>query len=221
MQAFNALRFRALMPLARQSIPYLAGLGLAAAVLGYFVGPWGWAPCLALAGFVTFFFRDPERHPPAGDGLIVAPADGRVISVEHGSEGARVAIFLSLFNCHINRSPVAGTILTTLHTPGKFRPAWDARVDRENERNHLRIRATEGEFGVTQIAGVLARRIVCARRPGDRLERGERIGLIQFGSRTDLHLPPGVTPVVEAGDRVRGGVTVVARTAAGSPGARA
>jgi len=204
------------MPLAKQSIPYLTGLGLLAALLGVFFGPWGWAPCLALAGFVAFFFRDPERDAPEGTGLIVAPADGRVISVEDHPEGARVAIFLSLFNCHINRSPVAGTILSTRHTPGRFRPAWDARVDRENERNHLLIRGAEGEYGVTQIAGVLARRIVCPRRPGDRLERGERIGLIQFGSRTDLRLPPGVRPVVAAGDRVRGGVTVVAR-AAGAP----
>lgn len=209
------------MPLARQSFPYLAGLGVAAALLGFLFGPWGWAPCVALAGFVAFFFRDPERRPPAGEGLIVAPADGRVISVEEGAGGARVAIFLSLFNCHINRSPVAGTILSARHTPGKFRPAWDARVDRENERNDLRIRAADGEYGVTQIAGVLARRIVCPRRPGDRLDRGERIGLIQFGSRTDLHLPPGARPVVAAGDRVRGGVTVVARTAAAPPEARA
>jgi phosphatidylserine decarboxylase len=209
------------MPVAKQSIPYLAGLGLAAAILGAFIGAWGWAPCLALAGFVGFFFRDPERRPPAGSGLIVAPADGRVISVESRAEGARVAIFLSLFNCHINRSPVAGTIVSAQHTPGRFRPAWDARVDRENERNHLTIRAADGTYGVTQIAGVLARRIVCARQPGDRLERGERFGLIQFGSRTDLTLPPGVTPVVAAGDRVRGGVTVVARAAGAPPGAHA
>ena len=201
------------MPLAKQSIPYLAGLGLLAALLGVFFGPWGWAPCVALAGFVAFFFRDPERRAPDGSGLILAPADGRVISVTNGPEGARVAIFLSLFNCHINRSPVAGTILSTQHTPGRFRPAWDARVDRENERNHLTIGAADGTYGVTQIAGVLARRIVCPRRPGDRLERGERIGLIQFGSRTDLHLPPGARPVVAAGDRVRGGLTVVARAA--------
>lgn len=209
------------MPLARQSIPYLAGLMLAAVPLGWFFGAWGWTPCLLLAGFVAFFFRDPERRAPAGTGLVVAPADGRVISVESTTEGARVAIFLSLFNCHINRSPVAGTILTARHTPGKFRPAWDARVDRENERNHLEIRAADGTYGVTQIAGVLARRIVCPRRPGDRLERGERIGLIQFGSRTDLYLPQGVVPAVAAGDRVRGGVTVVARQPAATPEARA
>ena len=208
------------MPLAKQSFPYLAGLVLAAVLLGLWLGPWGWAPCLALAGFVAFFFRDPERRSPEGSGLVLAPADGRVISVERAPGGFRVAIFLSLFNCHINRAPVAGEILSAQHTPGRFRPAWDARVDRENERNHLLIKAADGTYGVTQIAGVLARRIVCPRRKGDRVERGERIGLIQFGSRTDLHLPPHVTPVVAAGDRVRGGVTIVARAAGAAAEAR-
>ena len=110
------------MPLAKQSIPYLAGLGLLAAVLGVFLGPWGWAPCLALAGFVAFFFRDPERDAPEGTGLIVAPADGRVISVEDHPGGARVAIFLSLFNCHINSFLISHSAVNTTVDTNFFKP---------------------------------------------------------------------------------------------------
>lgn len=205
------------MPVAVQALPYLALLGLLALVPGYFAGPWAAAPALVLAGFVLFFFRDPERQAPRDLGLVVSPADGRVTAVEGtASGGARVSIFLSLFNCHINRSPVEGIVVSAHHTPGRFLPAWDERVDRENERNHLVIRSADEEFGVTQIAGILARRIVCAKGPGDRVVRGERIGLIQFGSRTDLHLPPGFEPAVQIGDRVKGARTILARRSARS-----
>jgi phosphatidylserine decarboxylase len=209
------------MPLAIQSAPYLTGLAVAGVVLGLVFGAWGWAPCAMAAGFVAFFFRDPERPSPEGQGIVVSPADGRVIAVEPTPGGTRVSIFLSVFNCHINRAPVEGEVIAATHTPGRFRPAWDARVDRENERNHLVIRAADGDYGVTQIAGVLARRIVCTKGPGMRVHRGERIGLIQFGSRTDLHLPAGVDPAVRAGDRVRGAVSVLARRKAAGAEARA
>jgi len=212
------------MPLAVQSIPYLVALAIAAIVLGVPFGLWGWGPCLLLAAFIAFFFRDPERRTPGEEGVVVSPADGRVTAVEVSPSGTRVSIFLSVFNCHINRSPVEGEVVSAVHTSGRFRPAWDPRVDRENERNHLVIRASDGEYGVTQIAGILARRIVCTRGPGSRVRRGERIGLIQFGSRTDLHLPPGVEPVVRPGDRVRGATTVLARwgtTATAAVAARA
>jgi phosphatidylserine decarboxylase len=205
------------MPVATQSVPFLATLAIAAIALGIPFGAWGWAPCALAAGFVAFFFRDPERRTPAEAGLIVSPADGRVTAVESGPSGGRVSIFLSVFNCHINRSPVDGEVVAATYTPGRYRPAWDPRVDRENERNHLVIRAADGDYGVTQIAGILARRIVCTTCPGSRVSRGQRIGLIQFGSRTDLHLPPGVDPVVRPGDRGRGATTVLAR----STGARA
>lgn len=197
--------------MAAQAIPFLLALAALALVPGYLFGPWGAAPALLLAAFIAYFFRDPDRRTPAGEGLVVSPADGRVTAVERRPEGARVSIFLSLFDCHINRAPVAGVVASARHTPGRFRPAWDPRVARENERNHLVIRAEDGEYGVTQIAGLLARRIVCAKRPGDAVRRGERIGLIQFGSRTDLHLPAGVEPEVRVGERVRGAVTVLAR----------
>ena len=199
------------MPVAIQAVPYLLALAALAFVPGYFFGPWAAAPALVLAAFVLYFFRDPERAAPTGEGIVVSPADGQVTAVERLPEGARVSIFLSLFDCHINRAPVSGVVASARHTPGRFRPAWDPRVAQENERNHLVIRAEDGDYGVTQIAGILARRIVCAKRPGDAVMRGERIGLIQFGSRTDLHLPAGLEPVVRIGERVRGAVTVLAR----------
>ena len=201
------------MPVAVQALPYLAALLAAALLAGWLFGA-GWAvPFVAAAGFVLFFFRDPERVSPEGEGLVVSPADGRVTEVEHRADGARISIFLSVFNCHINRAPIAATVASVRYTAGRFRPAWDARVPVENERNHLDLRAGDGDYGVTQIAGILARRIVCFKRPGDTVARGERLGLIQFGSRTDLHLPAGVEPLVRVGDRVRGAVTVLARRA--------
>jgi len=201
------------MPVAVQALPYVTGLLAAALLSGWLAGAWLALPLVAAAGFVVFFFRDPERVSPAGEGLVVSPADGRVTEVERRGDGARISIFLSVFNCHINRAPIAGTVTSVRYTPGRFRPAWDHRVPHENERNHLELRAADGDYGVTQIAGILARRIVCSKRPGDAVARGERLGLIQFGSRTDLHLPSGVEPVVRVGDRVRGAVTVLARRA--------
>lgn len=197
--------------MAVEAVPFLVALGVLGAGSGLLFGPWGTAPAILLGLFVLFFFRDPERVPPPDEGLIVSPADGRVTEVESGPEGARVSIFLSLFNCHINRSPVSGVVRRTAHTPGRFHPAWQGRAASENERNQVTIGTPEGEYAVTQVAGILARRIVCSKRAGDAVRRGERIGLIRFGSRTDLRLPPGAEPVVAVGDRVRGGLTVMAR----------
>jgi len=199
------------MPVAVQAVPFLAGLGLLAAALGAGFGGWAALPVAAPVLFVLWFFRDPERVPPPGEGLVLSPADGRVTAVERGPEGARISIFLSVFDCHINRSPVAGVVTEARHTRGRFRPAWDARAGHENERNRLVIRAPSGDYEVTQVAGVLARRIVCVKGPGDRVDRAERIGMIRFGSRTDLRLPPGLAPLVAVGDRVRGGLSVLAR----------
>lgn len=202
------------MPIAVQAVPFLAALAALAAVSAGIGGPWAAVPWAVPVGFVLFFFRDPSRPVTGDESQILAPADGRVIEVEDLPRGARIAVFLSVFNCHINRAPVSGTVISVRHTPGRFRPAWDRRVASENERNDLVIRTADGDYGVTQIAGVLARRIVCRKKAGDRVARGERFGLIQFGSRTDLLLPPGVQPVVRKGDRVRGGLTVMARAAA-------
>ena len=199
------------MPVAVEAIPFLGGLAVLAAILALTSGPWTAIPVLPLFLFVLWFFRDPERVSPLEEGLVLSPADGRVTGVDHRPEGARVSIFLSVFDCHINRSPVAGVVTEMQYTRGRYRPAWDRRAGSENERNHLTIRSTGGEYGVTQIAGVLARRIVCRKRVGDRLRPGERVGMIRFGSRTDLRLPPGVEPLVAVGDRVRGGLTIMAR----------
>jgi len=208
------------VPVAIQAVPFLVALLAAALVLGLIFGPWGTAPAALLALFILFFFRDPHRVVPEGEGLVLSPADGRVTGVERGPQGVRISVFLSVFNCHINRSPVGGTVLEARHTPGRFHPAWRERASGENERNHLVIRSDTGDYGVTQVAGVLARRIVCTKTPGDEVGLGERIGLIRFGSRTDLHLPPGLEPLVRVGDRVRGGLTIMARARAGERAGR-
>ena len=201
------------MPVAVQAVPFVVVLSAVAVILGLTFGAWAAAPAAVLILFVLIFFRDPERISPPGEDLVVSPADGRVTAVERGSGGWRVSIFLSVLNCHINRSPVAGVVSEARYTRGRFRPAFDRRAGSDNERNHLMIRSSGGEYGVTQIAGVLARRIVCTKRPGDQVRRGERIGLIRFGSRTDLHLPAGTEPLVAVGQRVRGGLTVMANGA--------
>ena len=207
------------MRVAFQALPFVIALAVLAVLLGVFAGSVFAIPPLVAALFVLYFFRDPDRVPPSGESLVVAPADGRISAVERGPEGARVSIFLSLFDCHINRAPVTGCIRETSYTPGRYHPAWQQRASSQNERNHLVIESASGTYGVTQIAGVVARRIVCSKDPGDEVRRGERIGLIQFGSRTDLHLPAGIEPVVSAGERVYGGLTVMART--DPPGKRA
>ncbi len=199
------------MPVAVQAVPFLALLLVAGLILGFVLGPWGAATMGVLALFVLFFFRDPDRIPPDGEGLVLSPADGRITEIARGRDGTRVSVFLSVLNCHINRSPVGGTVREARYTSGRYHPAWQGRASHENERNHLVIRADSGDYGVTQVAGALARRIVCTKKPGDSVRLGERIGLIRFGSRTDLHLPPGVDPMVGIGDRVRGGLTVMAR----------
>jgi len=199
------------VPVAVQAVPFLTVLLVAGIVLGFVFGPWGTAPIIVLFAFVLFFFRDPARLSPEGAGLVLSPADGRVTNVLREREGVRVSVFLSVLDCHINRSPVAGTVREAHYTRGRYHPAWQGRASRENERNHLVIRSDSGDYGVTQVAGVLARRIVCTKVPGDSVARGERIGLIRFGSRTDLHLPPGVEPLVAVGDRVKGGLTIMAR----------
>jgi phosphatidylserine decarboxylase len=202
------------VPVAGEAYPFVGVLGGLALIMALALGP-PWAlPGVLLALFVLWFFRDPERPVPDADGLILSPADGRVTGVHDEAGRARISIFLSIFDCHINRSPVAGTIVDACYTPGRFRPAFDRRAARDNERNHLTIRAPDGEYGVTQVAGLLARRIVCRKRVGEALRRGERFGMIRFGSRTDLLLPPGVRPLVRVGDRVTGGMTIMAQGAA-------
>jgi phosphatidylserine decarboxylase len=171
---------------------------------------------LLLAAFMAYFFRDPQRNVPAESDLVVSPADGRVTRVEKLSEAdggspTVVSIFLSPFDVHINRAPIAGTVLDVTYTKGRFTAATSDNASLVNEQNALTIKGERMTLVCKQIAGVLARRIVCWKRPGDRLELGERFGLIKFGSRTDLVLPPEVEVLVSVGTRVRGGVTVIGR----------
>jgi phosphatidylserine decarboxylase len=188
-------------------LAFLAGWVL----LGIVLGLMG----LAMAGF----FRDPERQPPAGEGLVVSPADGKVVSVA-GVKGdspflgsaTRVSIFLSPLDVHINRTPVEGRIAKVTYQQGKFLAAYKEEASQRNEQNALSIVDSKGRtLGVVQIAGVVARRIICRAKPGDRLARGERFGLIMFGSRTDTYLPEGCQVEVTEGQRVKGGETVLAR----------
>ncbi len=191
----------------------LGGLLGVAVEQGYFV--WG-GVFLLLALFVAFFFRDPERVPPAGEGLVVSPADGRVVVVEpvdrqNPNAGTLVSIFLSVFDVHVNRSPIMGQITGVEYREGKFRIATDARASVENEQNIVTVENGQLKVIFKQIAGVLARRIVFWKQLGDHLQLGERVGLIKFGSRTDVILPPEVEVSVQQGERVKGGVSIIGR----------
>ncbi len=164
------------------------------------------AAALALAGF----FRDPERTAPDGEGVVVSPADGKVVEV--GAEGRRLSIFLSPLDVHVNRAPMNGRVQDVRYRPGRFFAANRGKASDENERNVVEFVEDSGKtLQVVQIAGFLARRIVCDVGPGDPLRKGERFGLIMFGSRVDLHLPPDATVEVRPGQRVRSGETIVAR----------
>jgi phosphatidylserine decarboxylase len=176
---------------------------------------------LVVAALVLNFFRDPERSIPAGPNLIVSPADGRIVQVvEENLEGRavrRVSIFMSPFDVHVNRSPIAGTIQSVVYRAGSFHVASQARASIENEQNIFTVRGGAGEIVVKQIAGVLARRIVFWKKPGDEIGRGERVGLIKFGSRVDVALDPQVELRVRVGDRVRAGTSVLGAIRADAP----
>ena len=164
-----------------------------------------------LAGFMAFFFRDPYRNVPNQPGVIVSAADGRVTRVEETDDGKIVSVFLSPFDVHINRSPVEGTIKRVEYVKGKKKPATSNEASFDNERNSLTIQNEAITVVCTQIAGILARRIICWNQEGDVLRRGEKFGLIKFGSRTDLLMPNSVEILVKVGDRVRGGESMIAR----------
>jgi phosphatidylserine decarboxylase len=172
---------------------------------------------LCLAAFVFYFFRDPERVIPSEPGAVVSPADGRVVVVTDedyaGSPGKRISIFLAIWNVHVNRSPAAGTILKMDYRPGKFLAAMMARASTENEQNVISLSTASGEMVFKQIAGLIARRVVCWKKAGDIVMRGERIGLVRFGSRVDLWVPRDAEILVTLGDNVKGGSSVLARWA--------
>jgi phosphatidylserine decarboxylase len=200
---------------AKEGIQYGAGFGAAALLAGYLAGPWWGAPFAVLALFLMYFFRDPERAIPTDPGLVVSPADGKVVNirqVEHGGRAChRISIFLSPMDVHINRSPVSGVIRDVIYCPGRFHVAWKEEASIENERNTITVETSGGEVVCKQIAGVLARRVVCWKKSGDPVARGERIGLMKFSSRMDVYLDLSWDLAAAAGDRVVGGVTPLAR----------
>jgi phosphatidylserine decarboxylase len=209
-----------LAPPHKAGYPFILG-GIVVAVLGLLV--WdglAWAG-LIFTLFCLYFFRDPERVPPPRKNVFLAPADGLVVSVEAAAPPAelglgaelrpRVAIFLSVLDVHVNRAPITGTVTRIAYRAGKFFNAAEDKASDENERNALAMRLADGqEIAVVQIAGLIARRILCNVTEGQFVTAGERFGIIRFGSRTDLYLPVGSVPLVSVGQRMIGGETVIA-----------
>jgi phosphatidylserine decarboxylase len=203
--------------------PFLFG-GLVMVVLGIAIGPWLiWLGAIFTL-FCLYFFRDPQRVPPPRTGLFLAPADGRVVSVNAAAPPPelglgieprwKVSIFLSVLNVHVNRVPADGVVTRIAYRRGAFVSASLDKASTANERNALAIRLPNGqEIAVVQIAGLIARRILCSVREGDPVTAGDRFGIIRFGSRTDLYLPEGVHPLVVEGQTMIGGETVIASLA--------
>jgi phosphatidylserine decarboxylase len=160
---------------------------------------------LLLCAFVAFFFRNPRRTIPEDPKIIVSPADGRVVKVERVGNVTKLSIFLSIFDVHVNRSPMSGRIEAMDYKPGRFHAAFNHSASVENERNIIMLSQGNLKLVFTQIAGIIARRIVCWKKVGDAVEKGELVGLIRFGSRVDVLFPAGTEVTVQTGDRVRGG----------------
>jgi len=203
--------------LAIVGIPLILALGVSVVWLGlYTFLPAGLL--VALFALLLYFFRDPKRTPPAGEGLFLAPADGRVVEVQWvheprflAGEGLKIGIFMSLLDVHVNRAPVEGRVVLVEYVPGQFLQAFRPDASEVNEHNLVGLKSRYGRVLVKQVAGILARRVVCWVGPGQELQAGERLGVIKFGSRVDLYLPPGAEPVVRVGDQSRAGVTVIAQ----------
>ena len=201
----------------RDGYYYGFALFAVAAVVYLLTGGWAWAAIpLLFAAFFLWFFRDPHREIPQGEGLVVSPADGKLTEIAKiqtpEGERLRLSIFLSVFNVHVNRAPVGGTIRSVKYQHGLYLNAMNPDSAEKNEQNAVVIGADDGaEISFKQIAGLLARRIVFKKREGERVERGERVGLIKFGSRTDLLLPGDYEVLVKNGQTVKGGATILAR----------
>ncbi|HEV2503356.1 MAG TPA: phosphatidylserine decarboxylase [Mesorhizobium sp.] len=209
----------AFVPIHREGYPFIAGFAAATLLLGYFSSTLFWIG-LILTAWCAYFFRDPERVTPVDDRLVVSPADGVVSAVgpavpprELGlgtTEMTRISVFMDVFSCHVNRSPVRGRITRIEHRPGKFLNAELDKASQENERNGLVIESPNGTVAAVQIAGLVARRIVCWADAGGTLAVGERFGLIRFGSRVDVFLPANAAPRVAVGQTAVAGETIIA-----------
>ncbi len=208
-----------LAPIHREGWKFIAAFAVAALLLSWVWSPLGWVGAI-LTAWCAYFFRDPKRTVPEGEGLVVSPADGRVSMIaavippaELGLSNeplTRISIFMNVFDCHVNRAPVTGRIDNIAYRPGLFLNAELDKASDDNERNGLVIDTGAGRYGVVQIAGLIARRIVGWVRTGQTIGQGERFGLIRFGSRVDVYLPEGVIPLVGVGQRAVAGETVIA-----------
>ena len=207
-------------PVHREGYPFIGIFAAVTLVLFLIWQPLGWIGVI-LTIWCYYFFRDPDRHTPQRAGLLVSPADGVISLIEPAVPPAelnlgdaaltRVSVFMNVFNCHVNRTPIAGTISAVSYRPGKFLNASLDKASVDNERNSVAVEMADGrKIAVVQIAGLVARRIVCEVKPGDVLETGERFGMIRFGSRLDVYLPEGVHPLVSLGQTMVAGETVLA-----------
>jgi phosphatidylserine decarboxylase len=217
-----------LTPIHPQGYPFIGGFALASLILFWLWTPLGWLGTVATL-WCAYFFRDPPRVTPVRDGIVVAPADGRVSQIASAMPPAeldlgarplpRISIFMSVFDCHVNRSPVAGRLERMVYRAGKFLSADLDKASEDNERNALVIATASAHIAVIQIAGLVARRIVPFVREGDTIAAGQRIGMIRFGSRVDVYLPEGVRALVAEGQTAIAGETVLAELKA-TPQAR-
>ncbi|GHE04835.1 phosphatidylserine decarboxylase [Defluviimonas sp. 20V17] len=216
-----------LKPMHREGIKFVAIFAAVTLALFFLWAPLGWVG-VGLTVWCYYFFRDPKRATPTREGLIVSPADGVVSLIEPAIPPAelgmgpepltRVSVFMNVFNCHVNRSPVAGRVAAVAYHPGTFVNASLDKASENNERNSLRLELEDGRnIAVVQIAGLVARRIVCWTKPGQSLQTGERFGLIRFGSRLDVYLPAGVAPLVALGQTMVAGETILADLRADEP----
>ncbi len=208
-----------MVPIHREGWPFIAIAAVTSVVLGYFADPLFWIG-LIITAWVCYFFRDPPRVTPVGKGLVISPADGTVSAVgpavpppELGLSDTpllRVSVFMNVFNCHVNRAPLGGIITKVAYKPGKFLNAELDKASEDNERNGVVIDADGTSIGVVQIAGLVARRIVCWSNENDAIQVGDRFGLIRFGSRLDVYLPVGTPVQVAVGQTAIAGETVLA-----------
>ncbi len=208
-----------IVPIHPQGMPFIGGFALASLVLFWLWSPLGWIGTI-LTLWCAYFFRDPPRVTPVREGIVVSPADGRVSLVanavpprelELGDRPLpRISVFMSVFDCHVNRAPVAGRIERIIYRAGSFLNADLDKASEDNERNALIIATPSGQVGVVQIAGLVARRILCFVRVGETIGGGDRFGMIRFGSRLDIYLPEGVRPLVAEGQTAIAGETVLA-----------
>ena len=224
MSLYDSVR-RQIVPIHPEGYVFIAAFAIGSLILHWMWAPLGWIGALATL-WCAYFFRDPVRVTPDRDGLVVAPADGYVCSIgafapppELGLGAGpmqRISIFMSVFDCHVNRAPIAGRILRIAYKPGLFLNADLDKASEDNERNGVLLETPRGTFGIVQIAGLIARRIVSFSKEGDTLATGQRFGLIRFGSRVDVYMPAGATPLVALGTKTIAGETPIADFAPGA-----